>query len=327
MNIETTSPARPGAMPRGTEPPRSDGSVAEMLTGLLAEVIRAHEPRLAGLFPDPGSISADDPELLVKALQAIGMRLQLERIAEENTPLRRRRAAEISGGPDQVIGSFSHTLSDAAAMDIGGAVVAGALAEFHVSPTLTAHPTEAKRVTVLECLRRIYLTLVKMEAARWTPRERDHLVRQIRNHIEILWMTGELRIDRPSLKDEVAWGLHFFNETLFEAADTSYQRLSEALLRHYPEERIEPPAFFRFASWIGGDRDGNPQCYRCGHPLDPASASPQRDCALSRTDRPAGAQPEHQRPGAPGAGQLSPPGGGGAGGFWRGRGACRAQPA
>jgi phosphoenolpyruvate carboxylase len=87
-----------------------------------------------------------------------------------------------------------------------------------------------------------------MEAARWTPRERDHLIRQIRNEIEILWMTGELRIDRPSLKDEVAWGLHFFNETLFEAADASYQRLAEALVRHYPDARIEPPAFFRFAS-------------------------------------------------------------------------------
>lgn len=258
MNAETTSPAKSGGASRRAAPTHFDSTIAELLTGLLTEVIRAHEPRLARLFSDPDSVLTGDPELLIKALQAIGMQFQLERIAEENRQMRRRRAAEISGGPDNVIGSFSHALSEAAAMDIDGAVVVRALAEFQVSPTLTAHPTEAKRVTVLECLRRIYLKLVEMEAARWTPRERDHLIRQIRNEIEILWMTGELRIDRPSLKDEVAWGLHFFNETLFEAADASYQRLAEALVRHYPETRVEPPAFFRFASWIGGDRDGNP---------------------------------------------------------------------
>jgi phosphoenolpyruvate carboxylase len=231
--------------------------IAELLTGLLAEVIRAQEPRLAKLLADPEA-TPDDDELRIKALQAIGMELQLQRIAEENGQMRRRRAAEISGGPDQVIGSFSHALGEAARLGIDGAAVAEALAGFRVSPTLTAHPTESKRVTVLECLRRIYLKLVDLEAARWTPRERDALIGQVRNEIEILWMTGELRLDRPSLKDEVAWGLHFFNETLFEAAGAGRQLLAEALARHYPETPAAPPAFLRFASWIGGDRDGNP---------------------------------------------------------------------
>jgi phosphoenolpyruvate carboxylase len=257
MNVETAT-RRSTPAPSRKAPPHRDSTISEMLTGLLTEVIRTHERRLTRLFTDPDSIPAEDPDLQIKALQAIGMQIQMERIAEENSQMRRRRAAEISGGPDQVIGSFSHSLSEAAAMDIGGEVITAALGDFHVSPTLTAHPTEAKRVTVLECLRRIYLKLVDLEAARWTPRERDHLIRQIRNEIEVLWMTGELRLDRPSLKDEVAWGLHFFNEILFEAAGASYRQLAEALMRHYPDERIEPPAFFRFASWIGGDRDGNP---------------------------------------------------------------------
>ncbi len=238
-------------------PAAADGA-AELLAGLLAEVIRAQEPRLARLFADPDSIPADDPDLLIKALQAIGLRLQMDRIAEESLQMRRRRAAEISGGPDHVIGSFSHALGEAAAMRIGGEAIAGALAQFQVSPTLTAHPTEAKRVTVLECLRRIYLKLVELEASRWTPREREALIGQVRGEIEMLWLTGELRFDRPSLRDEVAWGLHFFNETLFEAAGAGYRQLSRALARHCPEAGIEVPAFFRFASWIGGDRDGNP---------------------------------------------------------------------
>lgn len=233
--------------------------VAELLAGLLAEVIRAHEPRLAGLLDDPSRVADEaDPELLIKALQAIGIHFQLARIAEENTEMRRRRAAESSGGPDQVIGSFSHALGAAAALGVPAETVVGALGSFEVSPTLTAHPTEAKRVTVLECHRRIYRKLVDLEGPRWTPRERRRLIEELRNEIDILWMTGELRLDRPTLRDEVAWGLHFFNETLFEAATVAYDQLADALSRHYPEAAVTPPTFLRFASWIGGDRDGNP---------------------------------------------------------------------
>ena len=88
--------------------------VTGLLTGLLDSVIRAHEPRLAGLLADPDSVDVSDQGLQVKALQAIGMHFQLVRIAEENTAMRQRRAAEASGGPDTVQGSFAHALADAA---------------------------------------------------------------------------------------------------------------------------------------------------------------------------------------------------------------------
>ena len=84
-------------------------------------------------------------------------------------------------------------------------------------PVITAHPTEAKRVTVLEKHRRIYRRLVDLESPRWTPRERQALIDGLRNEIELLWLTGELRLQKPTVPQEVFWGLHFFNETLFEA--------------------------------------------------------------------------------------------------------------
>ena len=232
--------------------------VSGLLTGLLESVIRAQEPRLADLLHRPGAVDGRDPALQIKALQAIGIHFQLMAIAEENTAMRQRRAAEASGGPDSVRGSFAHALSDAARAGVPEAEVESALARFEVGPTLTAHPTEAKRITVLETHRRIYRTLVDLEATRWTPRERERLIARLRNEIELLWMTGEIRLDRPSLRDEVTWGLHFFNETLHEGAAEAEQALSDALSRHYPEVATPAPAFLRFASWIGGDRDGNP---------------------------------------------------------------------
>ena len=73
-----------------------------------------------------------------------------------------------------------------------------------------------------------------------------------------MWLTGELRLERPTVANEIAWGLHFFREVLFDVMPQVLERLEYALKRHYPETPINVPAFFGFASWIGGDRDGNP---------------------------------------------------------------------
>ena len=99
-------------------------------------------------------------------------------------------------------------------------------------PVLTAHPTEAKRVTVLEKHRRIYRLLVDLESPRWTPRERAGLVRAVRNEIELLLLTGELRLEKPTVEQEVYWALHFFNETLFEAVPALHDKLERALAQH-----------------------------------------------------------------------------------------------
>lgn len=238
-------------------------SVEELLTGLFGDVLGEHEPDLKRLFDVPPVLPTESSRETIRALQAIGIHFQLIGIAEQNAAMRRRRAAETSGGPDAVIGSFSHGLKDVTKLGVDRETLANALADFRVVPTLTAHPTEAKRVTVLEVHRRIYRRLVDLEAARWTPREREQLIDRIRAEIETLWMTGELRLERPKLADEVASGLHFFNETLYEAATAAYAQLEEAIARHADREdratgMLDVPAFLRFASWIGGDRDGNP---------------------------------------------------------------------
>jgi phosphoenolpyruvate carboxylase len=232
--------------------------LTETLRDLLRQVIRQREPSVLPILDDPDSAAGIPDHLIEHALQVIGIWLQLMNIAEENSSMRNRRQIEKEGGPDEVIGSFSHALAQAAKADVPPETVARVLQHLDVGPTITAHPTEAKRVTVLEIHRRIYLKLYELESPRWTPRERDALLASLKNEIDLLWLTGEVRLEKPTVESEVAWGLHFFRETLFDRTPYLCETMQSAVNRHYPElaESVRPP--LRYSSWIGGDRDGNP---------------------------------------------------------------------
>src|SRR5439155_283689 len=73
-----------------------------------------------------------------------------------------------------------------------------------------------------------------------------------------LWLTGELRLEKPTVEQELAWGLYFVHEILFEVVPELVDKLERALRQAYPTERWQVAPFFQFGSWIGGDRDGNP---------------------------------------------------------------------
>ena len=232
--------------------------ITSMLRDLLRQVIKIREPRVLAIIDEPETAREIPAELIEHALQVIGIWLQLLNIAEENAAMRTRRRLEGQGGPDQVTGSFSNAFAVVAAANISAEAVQHTLDTIDVQPAITAHPTEAKRVTVLEIHRRIYLKLYELESPRWTARERQALMRALRNEIDLLWMTGEIRLEKPTVEQEIQWGLHFFREALYDRTAAICDLLESALLRHYPElpARIRPP--LRFSSWIGGDRDGNP---------------------------------------------------------------------
>ncbi|MEM7428594.1 MAG: phosphoenolpyruvate carboxylase [Pseudomonadota bacterium] len=230
----------------------------DLISGLLRKVVLKRAPDAVGLLDGKSADQHLSGEGIISGLQVVGIWFQLVAIAEENAAMRARRRLEILGGPDAVTGSFSNVLGTAAGMGIGADEVRRVLGRLEVGPTLTAHPTEAKRVTVLEIHRRIYRLLFELEDTRWTPRERDRLIGRLQDEIELLWLTGELRLERPTVHDEIGWGLHFFNETLFEGATHAYRELEHGLFRHYGEDGLTGKPFLRFSSWIGGDRDGNP---------------------------------------------------------------------
>jgi phosphoenolpyruvate carboxylase len=235
-----------------------ESQVASLLFELLLEVLARHQPEIVPLLQGTVAASGLAPHLLGRALQAHGMWLQLLSIAEQNAAMRRRREAENKRGHQSVRGTFAQLMADAASSGVTADEIRTILSGLRVRPVITAHPTEAKRVTVLERHRRIYRMLMDLESMRWTRRERADLVQRLKNEIELLWLTGELRLEKPTVAQEVTWGLHFFNETLFECVPALLEKMERALQHSYPGEHFEIKSFFQFGTWIGGDRDGNP---------------------------------------------------------------------
>lgn len=236
----------------------SSEGATEILLQSLIDVARRHQPELVAVLRGDADISSLSSDLLARALQVQGIWFQLMSIAEENTAMRRRRQIERTEGRDAVDGTFAHVLAEAAARGVKPSEIHALLKELRIRPTITAHPTEAKRVTILEKLRRIYLILRELELPRWTERERAAIMNDLRDQIEVVWLTGELQLEKPSVEREVSWGLHFFDETIFEMLPEMMYSLEESLAEYYPGEDFEVPPFFQFGSWIGGDRDGNP---------------------------------------------------------------------
>ena len=234
------------------------GNLIDLLSGQLCQVINLRKPEILPVFEGRQALPRDNTELLLAGLQAWGIWFQLLNIAEENTAMRRRRATESIRGLEHVPGTFANVIAQAGKMGLSPKEVQNLVNRLEVTPTITAHPTEAKRVTVLQIHRRIYVLMYRLEATRWTERERDNLVAELRNEIDLLWLTGELRLEKPSVIHEINWGLHFFDQTLYERVPETLERLDWALARHYPGVEFTIPPFFRFGSWIGGDRDGNP---------------------------------------------------------------------
>lgn len=96
-----------------------------------------------------------------------------------------------------------------------------------------------------------------LETSRWTPREKAGHLALIVADIDLLWMTGELRMERPSLSDDIEWGLQFFRDSLFADVSQLYEQFESALHDRFSASPEGAPCI-RFHFWIGGDRDRNP---------------------------------------------------------------------
>ena len=143
---------------------------------------------------------------------------------------------------------------------VGAEQVAAMLGRALLCPVFTAHPSEARRRTILEKLEAISRQLDRLEYTRLTPRDRKMATTAIADEIETFWLTDTVRARRPSVLDEVRQGLDVVESSLLDVTPRVYRELEEALERVYPElgKGVRPPSFLHFGSWIGGDRDGHP---------------------------------------------------------------------
>jgi phosphoenolpyruvate carboxylase len=129
--------------------------------------------------------------------------------------------------------------------------------QLDVQPTLTAHPTEARRRTVLRKQKRIAGLLSTLRQNEATPAERADTLDDLYAQIALLLGTDEIRADRPTVREEVEQGHYFLHGPIWDTIANVHRDVQHALRRHY-DATAEIPAFLRYRSWIGSDRDGNP---------------------------------------------------------------------
>ncbi|KZK74102.1 MAG: phosphoenolpyruvate carboxylase [Pelodictyon luteolum] len=228
----------------------------EMLCSLGEESLAARLPRGGrgielGHYPDTE-----------RALQAYSIFFQLLNMAEENSAAQNRRTLESEHGAASLEGLWGRTLLLIQQQGLSEKEARGVLSRVQVHPVLTAHPTEAKRKTVLELHRHIYLLLVKRENQMWTPAEQHDIRREIMAAMETLWRTGEILFQKPSVADERANVAHYLENIFPDAITMMDRRLMKAWeAAGFSARSLQVPddlPSISFSSWVGGDRDGHP---------------------------------------------------------------------
>lgn len=197
-----------------------------------------------------------DLPLLRVLVKAFSNYFQLINIAEDQQRIRVLRERELDH-------SLSEGIDDGVAQlrSAGRSAddVRALLNKLSVRLVITAHPSEAKRKELLVKLRHIAQMLADYDAPDLLPRERVGLESAMIEEIEELWHTRPTRAAKATVSDEVDFGIYFVTTVIMDLVVDIYAEMQSALDRHYPETAWHDlPPFLRFASWIGGDRDGNP---------------------------------------------------------------------
>jgi phosphoenolpyruvate carboxylase len=197
-----------------------------------------------------------------RVAQAYSMVFQLLNMVEENASAQRRRATEREHGLAQESGLWGQTLQRLKNLGLNASQIADALPRVRVEPVLTAHPTEAKRATVLEHHRELYLLLVKRESQMWSPLEQQAIKDDIKVLLEVLWRTGEIFLEKPDVASELRNIIHYLREVFPRALPLIDLRLRQA----WEDAGFDPSLIedfehrprLTFGNWVGGDRDGHP---------------------------------------------------------------------
>ncbi len=182
----------------------------------------------------------------------------LVNLAEQLERLRVLRERDLRDPNRPRAESIATAIRQIAAAGVPAEAVAGSLEEMLLAPVFTAHPTESQRRTALEPLRRIAALLPRLLGPDLLPNERAELKRRIAGEIVARWQSDQVRIQKPSVLDEVKYGRFYMETTLLEVVPAIYRHLEAALREVYPDYEWKAPPLLRFGSWIGGDRDGNP---------------------------------------------------------------------
>src|SRR5689334_20097560 len=170
----------------------------------------------------------------------------------------RRRAIHLATGEPPQNSSLAATYLKLDSAELDSATVADALRGALVAPVITAHPTETRRRTVFDTQHRITeLMRLRLHGQTETDDGRD-INLELRRHILTLWQTALIRLSRLKIQDEIETGLRYYQAAFLEVIPKVNAEVRTALQTRWPEADLLELPILRPGSWIGGDRDGNP---------------------------------------------------------------------
>jgi phosphoenolpyruvate carboxylase len=244
----------------------------ELLRSLTGEHRDAGaEPATAGVQNQP----SNDTDLMARAedvvkglnvvesyrlTKAFAIYFELTNLAETNHRKQRRRVRTLAANLPALPGTFRGTLERLRDAGIGGQDALEVLRRVLVTPVFTAHPTEVARRTILFKRRRIAEQLERLSRLPLSDAEAAAAQTAIAREITALWQTDDIRRRKPTVADEIMMGLDYYPAVLIRTLPDVYAEMVSGFEQVY-DARLEPralPSVISFASWIGGDRDGNP---------------------------------------------------------------------
>jgi len=176
--------------------------------------------------------------------------------AEQVYQVLRRRSANGNSSRADEPGKFRWALQQLKNRGVEPDEIADWLSQVEIRPVLTAHPTEATRHTVLDLQARVADLLLQRFGA--DAETRRDLEESLESEVELLWLTTEVRADRPSVMHEVSNVLWYLEHRFPETESRMVKELQRAFRAVFGQP-LKVPAFLRVGSWVGGDRDGNPE--------------------------------------------------------------------
>jgi phosphoenolpyruvate carboxylase len=239
------------------------GELSSTARRLYAEAPDADPRSLLTRFPE-----LQDPATAQRLLRAFAILFQLLNTAEQKEIVRvnHERQARAEGNAPRPESIAEAVLRLGRAGTTTAEQMQALLDRMEICPTLTAHPTEARRRAVLDKLQAVAHGLVECDqGADSLPRLDRPLGAtgrraegDLRRTLTALWQTDELRASPITVGDEVRNTLYFFENAILDAVAWLHDDLRAALAEAYPGHAFALPPFIQYRSWVGGDRDGNP---------------------------------------------------------------------
>ncbi len=234
-----------------------------LLECLKESLIENGEETIASAIPWINTNHEIDLETFnIRYIQLYSMVFQLLNIVEVNGAVQNRRKQEDLNSMASVNGLWAKNLQDLIKEGYTDQEIANIMPEIRIEPVLTAHPTEAKRATVLEHHRNLYLMMVKRENQMYTEKEQHEIRREIKLELYRLWKTGEIFTEKPDVPSELRNVLHYLTNVFPEVLGILDRRLYLAWeevgldVKYLKDFRNYPK--LSFGNWVGGDRDGHP---------------------------------------------------------------------